>query len=224
MLTPKRSHILRRIGVVLLTAGAVGLSIDGVLLLWYLRPIGVPVVFAGLLFSIFLLASVIVLPCLGLFWLVADRSKWRAKLITVSLFGVALTLVTLAVSYGFRSADLGHFPATLTLADGWVCLTKYGPVPPRRRGSMPGPTHVQAWSVGLPLFIPAALFAVIPGVDFGHWVQRRRRRRIGICEDCGYDLRGAMRTCSECGTYVGRCPECGTVAVQAGRFHAAALC
>ena len=74
----------------------------------------------------------------------------------------------------------------------------------------------------LPAFFAPVFLLVIPGVELRHWIRRQRRRRRGMCEDCGYDLRGAMRTCSECGTHVGRCPECGTVVTQAGRFHAAA--
>ncbi len=221
---PSRSHILKRIGVIALMAGAPALFIYGVLGLWYLWPIEAPRIIANYVFAVFVLAFVIVLPCLGILWLIADRRRWRASLITVSLSGFAATTAALDVSYGYRSVDLGHFPTTLTLNDGWVCLTKYGPVPPRRRGSVPGPTHVQVWSVGLPLFVPLLLFAFIPGMELRHWVRRRRRLQGGVCEDCGYDLRGAMRTCSECGTHVGRCPECGMVVVQAGKFHAAAPC
>jgi hypothetical protein len=31
------------------------------------------------------------------------------------------------------------------------------------------------------------------------WLRARRRRRLGLCLRCGYDLRGSPGACSECG-------------------------
>ena len=211
-------------GVVLLTAGATGLLIDGILVLWYLWPDEAPNISANYLFAVFLFAFVIVMPCLGIFWLVADRRKWRATLITVSLFGLAITLAALDVSYGYRSVDLGRHPTELTLDDGWVCLSRRGPAPPPRWPGDMRQMNPVLWSVGLPLYVPLVPFAIIPGVELRHWVRRRRRLRGGLCEACGYDLRGSMRMCSQCGTHVGRCPECGIVVAEAGRSCAAAPC
>ncbi|MCH8054320.1 MAG: zinc ribbon domain-containing protein [Planctomycetes bacterium] len=219
-----RSQFLRRMGAVVLTAGAVGFLIDGIFVMWYLWPIEAPHIIANYLFAVFVLAFVIVMPCLLITRLIVGRRKWRIALTTVSLLGLASTMAALDVSYGDSFVDMGPSLTSLTLGNGWVYLTRYGPAPPRRRGSLPGATHLPVWSVELPLFVPLVLFAIIPGVELRHWVRRRRRRRNGVCEDCGYDLRGAMKTCSECGTHVGRCPECGIVVVKAGRFHAAAPC
>jgi hypothetical protein len=33
---------------------------------------------------------------------------------------------------------------------------------------------------------------------------RRRRKRLGLCLNCGYDLRGSPGRCSECGEVVAR--------------------
>ena len=224
MLIQNRSQFLKRIGVVALTAGAVGLLIDGIFVMWYLWPIEASDIIANYLFAIFVLAFVIVMPCLMIIRLIVGRRKWRRALTIASLFGLASTMAALDVSYGDSFVDMGPRLTSLTLGNGWVCLTRYGPAPPRRRGSMPGVTHIPVWSVELPLFVPLVLFAIIPGLELRHWMRRRRRRRSGVCEDCGYDLRGVMRTCSECGTHVGRCPECGFVVAQAGKFHAAAPC
>jgi hypothetical protein len=57
--------------------------------------------------------------------------------------------------------------------------------------------------VGVPHWVAVAGFGALPAC---WWVRRRRlagRRRRGLCDRCGYDLRGH--------TGGDRCPECGTV-------------
>ncbi len=51
----------------------------------------------------------------------------------------------------------------------------------------------------LPLWMPASLFVILPCYRFLRFDRRRKRRKLGLCLACGYDLRGS----------VGRCPECG---------------
>jgi hypothetical protein len=58
-----------------------------------------------------------------------------------------------------------------------------------------------------PLWLPAILFALAPT----YWLlgpRRRlnRRRKLGLCEQCGYDLRATPE----------RCPECGRAAATVG--------
>ena len=57
------------------------------------------------------------------------------------------------------------------------------------------------WAVGVPFWFLLLLAAVFPVWHFGggRWRLRRERRRLGLCERCGYDLRANS----------GRCPECG---------------
>lgn len=51
--------------------------------------------------------------------------------------------------------------------------------------------------LGLPLFASAVLSFSLWFVPF--W-RRKRRRKLGLCVHCGYNLRGATtETCSECG-------------------------
>ena len=48
------------------------------------------------------------------------------------------------------------------------------------------------WSVAL-------VMLVLPAARVRQWIKSHRRRRIGLCSSCGYDLRATR----------GRCPECG---------------
>ena len=52
-------------------------------------------------------------------------------------------------------------------------------------------------TAGCALWVPAALFAALPMA----WTFRQLRRRpVGLCPTCGYDLRATPDHCPECGT------------------------
>ena len=52
----------------------------------------------------------------------------------------------------------------------------------------------------LPLWIPAFLFGGASAYVLGLPLYRRRCcRRLGLCVECGYDLRGSSEKCPECG-------------------------
>ena len=51
----------------------------------------------------------------------------------------------------------------------------------------------------LPLWVPALVFAVGPAWSLFPPYRRRKRRKLGLCLTCGYDLRGSKDRCPECG-------------------------
>lgn len=67
-------------------------------------------------------------------------------------------------------------------------------------------TYPGSWSVFIPLWMPTVFFALILGLFFLPFRKRRERRRLGLCLNCGYDLRGTWGRCPECGTAVAPLP------------------
>jgi hypothetical protein len=69
--------------------------------------------------------------------------------------------------------------------------------------AMPGTTPPGSMhAVGVPWWAVVACTAAAPFVYTTRRLRRRRLQRVGLCPNCGYDLRATP----------GRCPECGTVA------------
>ncbi len=52
----------------------------------------------------------------------------------------------------------------------------------------------------LPLWIPTVLFGILPTIALVRLRRDRRRRKLGLCVKCGYDLRGSANRCPECNT------------------------
>jgi len=63
-----------------------------------------------------------------------------------------------------------------------------------------GGSTFRMWSLSIPLWMPIALFGFLFWRSFVPLYRRRKRKKLGLCIRCGYDLRGSK----------GRCPECGT--------------
>ena len=53
--------------------------------------------------------------------------------------------------------------------------------------------------IRLPLWIPVVFFGLMVGITYAPIRRRRKRKKLGLCVKCGYDLRASK----------GRCPECG---------------
>ncbi len=53
--------------------------------------------------------------------------------------------------------------------------------------------------VFIPLWIPSVLFSVVFAISYTPFRRRRKRKKLGLCVKCGYDLRGSKERCPECG-------------------------
>jgi hypothetical protein len=64
-----------------------------------------------------------------------------------------------------------------------------------------GTLRVETWLQFIPLWFLAALFALAPTYSLlGPRRRQQQRRKLGLCERCGYDLRATPERCPECGT------------------------
>ncbi len=55
------------------------------------------------------------------------------------------------------------------------------------------------WGGFIPLWMPSGLFVVFLVMRFVPFARLRRRRKLGLCVKCGYDLRASKERCPECG-------------------------
>ena len=135
----------------------------------------------------------------GMMWVDIGRGSYLDR--SIALYEWE-TLHRLRKVAALRSGD----PATVR-PGAWT----YSEVPPRpavtpeesfgihyvrtRDQLAPGIVHF-LFHAGIPHGLVAALAMILPAVWTGSWL---RRRRVGLCPQCGYDLRATP----------GRCPECG---------------
>ncbi|HEY7089640.1 MAG TPA: hypothetical protein VH518_16195 [Tepidisphaeraceae bacterium] len=69
------------------------------------------------------------------------------------------------------------------------------------------------WNLAVPYWMIVVLMAILPTICIARWFGERHRHRseaLGLCSNCGYDLRASPQ----------RCPECGKPTMQQGFDHA----
>ncbi len=65
-----------------------------------------------------------------------------------------------------------------------------------------GGSTFRMWSLSIPLWMPIALFGFLFWRSFVPLYRRRKRKRLGQCLHCGYDLRASKERCPECGSTI----------------------
>lgn len=83
----------------------------------------------------------------------------------------------------------------LSLREFWNTLMNFGV----HETNHPG---FKSWTIWCPLWPAILIFGGLPtiwGVRFSKRCRRENRRALGLCPECGYDLRGSPGSCPECG-------------------------
>jgi len=98
--------------------------------------------------------------------------------------------------------DLPPWPVSNPDPDTWVLNKRTHEPEPVTTGY----TIIRVRYLRLPYWLFVALFAIAPArwLLFSGWLSTRRRRRLGLCLYCGYDLRASGDTCPECGRPIQR--------------------
>ena len=62
------------------------------------------------------------------------------------------------------------------------------------------PSSIRGVNLTFPHWLPTLLFALAPAWwVLGPWRRQSKRRKLGLCLNCGYDLRATPARCPECG-------------------------
>ena len=138
----------------------------------------------------------------------------RRTLTILSLIGLLLSVGAWGASYVFISHHAkSHL---ISVFEGRICYDHYSFESPSSEWHYGGfdsfrtrwwITYYQfsggVWGVQIPLWLPAALFGVWPVWLLLPYHRRRKRKKLGLCLKCGYDLRASKERCPECGEAIG---------------------
>ena len=136
----------------------------------------------------------------------------RRTLTILSLIGLLLSVAAWFVAWRTYAA---YFASCGKIGTGYGCVLFgwYGECMDAPLGWDIHEVYLRYWwihktqfgaggpSFWIPLWIPALLFASILSISYCvPFHRRRKRKKLGLCLKCGYDLRGSKERCPECGT------------------------
>ena len=80
-----------------------------------------------------------------------------------------------------------------------IRFNKYQGFPAGWRPWIRADKEYEQYSFNMPLLIPTVGCTFMLALSFIPFGRRRKRRRLGLCLNCGYDLRASKERCPECG-------------------------
>ena len=144
----------------------------------------------------------------------------RKTLTILSLIGLLLSVGLWGMSYFYLSYSIQTHSSHSQYAAAWGGLQYSSYAPPLRHHGRRLRLRAGSWwelrglrdfetrwvpSKGpgrlfIPLWIPAVLFSFVFAISYTPLHRRRKRKKLGLCVKCGYDLRVSKDRCPECGT------------------------
>jgi hypothetical protein len=127
------------------------------------------------------------------------RRPLLKALAAISLLMFATTITMWIVTP--RSGQSWHFTFDLGRSTRSGAQNNFDLVLARSAGFSWRYNRWNLWSnrqLTIPFWFLIGLTAV-PAIVCEIWIRRQRRRSVGFCEKCGYDLRATPERCPECG-------------------------